>query len=199
MVVSKLLLAIATIGLALPVQAAPAMFDFEDGEQGWGLFSGTRRAEISALGGSYAVFGTDDALLRLELDLTNIRSFTLEQLWLSPMDGLNNLVSVLVFGTDASGNSIRKRDRDGVSLIGDAANPFPNPDLRSFDISGFVGMGALSIFWNSLVSIPEDPCGRLNFIGYVDNITFHPVPEPGTLGLLAVGLAALVIERRRIV
>ncbi len=39
MVASKLLLAIATIGLALPAWAAraPIVFDFEDGLQGWTL------------------------------------------------------------------------------------------------------------------------------------------------------------------
>jgi len=34
---------------------------------------------------------------------------------------------------------------------------------------------------------------------FIDNITFHPVPEPSSLALLAFGLAALVIARRRIV
>ncbi len=34
---------------------------------------------------------------------------------------------------------------------------------------------------------------------FIDNITFHPVPEPGTLGLLAVSLVALGIYRRRVV
>ena len=33
-------------------------------------------------------------------------------------------------------------------------------------------------------------------VGFIDNITFHPVPEPGTLGLLAAGLAAVVLLRR---
>ncbi len=35
------------------------------------------------------------------------------------------------------------------------------------------------------------------FVAFIDNITFHPVPEPGTLALLAFGLATLVIARRR--
>ncbi len=182
----------------MPVQAAPVVFDFEDGVQGWGLFNGARREETSALGGSYAVFGTDSAQLRLNLDLTGIERLTLEQLWISPVQETTNLVTVRLFGTDADGNSITKRDRDGVSLIGDAANLFPNPDFRSFDISGFLGMGTILIRWNSFVCIPEDPCFKLNFIGYVDNITIHPVPEPGTLALLAVSLATLLIGRRSI-
>ncbi len=189
---------IVLLGLALPVQAAPIVFDFEDGEQGWLLISGAQRQETSVLGGSYAVFGRDDAALRLELDLTNIQSFTLEQLWLSPVQETTNLVTVMVHGTDASGNSIRKRDRDGVSLIGDAANPFPNPDLRSFDISGFEGMASVAIFWNAIACIPEDPCVGLNFIGYVDNITFHPVPEASSWLYLSLGIAGVVMIRRKL-
>ncbi len=181
-----------------PAAAAPVVFDFEDGEQGWLLISGAQRQETSALGGSFAVFGTDSAKLRLELDLTNIESFTLEQLWLSPVQETINLVTVVVNGTDANGNSMTNRDRDGVSLIGDAANPFPNPDLRSFDISGFEGIGALSIIWNSFVCAPEDPCVERNFIGYVDNISFHAVPEPSSWLLLSLGIAGMVMLRRKL-
>ena len=58
MVTSKLLLAIATIGLALPVQAAPApiVFDFEDGLQGWELHGGATRVQTQVLGGEWAIF-----------------------------------------------------------------------------------------------------------------------------------------------
>ncbi len=44
---------------------------------------------------------------------------------------------------------------------------------------------------------------RLEFGGQlpspIDNITFHPVPEPGTLALLAVSLGTLAIARRWVV
>ena len=34
---------------------------------------------------------------------------------------------------------------------------------------------------------------------FIDNITFHPVPEPSTLAMLGLSLAAHGIARRRIV
>ena len=40
--------------------------------------------------------------------------------------------------------------------------------------------------------IPPEP-----LVAFIVNITFHPVPEPGTLALLAGSLMALVIARRR--
>ena len=176
--------------------ATPMVFDFEDGEQGWLLFNGAKREETSVLGGSFAVFGADTATLSFERDLTGIESLTLQQLWVSPVQEQTNLVTVRVFGTDANGSATTRRDRDGVSLIADAANPFPNPDLRSFDISGFVGAGSVLITWNELVCIPEDPCPFPNFVGYVDNITFHPVPEPSSSFLSAMVLALLFAGRR---
>ena len=38
--------------------------------------------------------------------------------------------------------------------------------------------------------IPPEP-----LVAFIDNITFHPVPEPSALALLAVGLAVLAIGR----
>lgn len=58
MVASKLLLAIATLGLALPVQAAPApiIFDFEHGLQGWEPYVTATRVQTQVLGGEWAIF-----------------------------------------------------------------------------------------------------------------------------------------------
>ncbi len=67
-----------------------------------------------------------------------------------------------------------------MSLIGDAANRFPNPDFRSF------------------MCIPEDPCFELNFIAFIDNVTFHPVPEPSPWLLLSLGIAGVVMIRRKL-
>ncbi len=57
MVASKLLLALATIGLALRVQAAPIIFDFEDGLQGWELHGSAERVQMQGPGGEWAIFG----------------------------------------------------------------------------------------------------------------------------------------------
>ncbi len=49
---------IVLLGLALPVQAAPApiVFDFEDGLQGWELHGGATRVQTQVLGGEWTIF-----------------------------------------------------------------------------------------------------------------------------------------------
>jgi hypothetical protein len=69
-----------------------------------------------------------------------------------------------------------------------------NPSLRAVDVISITGVGEVGFFWGFVsesVTLPP-------IVGFIDNITFHPVPEPSTLGLLAVSLATLVIGRRRI-
>ena len=160
----KLLLTIATIGLALPAQAAPApiVFDFEDGLQGWELHGGATRVQTQVLGGEWAIFLDGflegGASIFIPGDLQTVGSVTFDQLTIA---GSGSVVPVL------------RR----VALV--------NNVLTDFIEIGFpVVQGGVR---------PEPP------IAFIDNITFHPVPEPGTLGLLAGSLAALVIARCRIV
>ena len=185
----KLLLAIATIGLAQPVQAAPApiVFDFEDGLQGWRLGGTVQRVQTQVLGGEWAIFAdgrrferlTFTALL-MEADLTGIASISVEQFFL---DGDNNGLGLLV-----------ETDPSDLFLLFDIVEP-GNPSLRTVDVSSVGENSRLSILWTGNGSTPS-PTG---LVAFIDNITFHPVPEPSSLALLACGLAALMIYHRRTV
>ncbi len=70
-----------------------------------------------------------------------------------------------------------------------------NPSLRATDFRLFTGVHELGFFWGF-----ESPPDVLvpPVVAFIDNITFHPVPEPSTLAFFAVALGALVIGRRRI-
>ena len=162
MVASKLLLAITTIGLALPVHAAPApiVFDFEDGLQGWTLGGSAQRVQTQVLGGEWAIFL--DGFLGATISfipeaLQAIGSVTFEQL-----------------SIDGSGSIPVSQ---GICLINNT----------------FTGCVTIGFIQRVIGMDPPEPA-----VAFIDNITFHPVPEPRTLGLVAVGLAALLIARRRI-
>ena len=69
---------------------------------------------------------------------------------------------------------------------------------------GFFSRSAFDLFrmgWFEDPFGPPVPVGTSpeSFISFIDNITFDPVPEPGTLALLAVSLVTLGMYRRRIV
>ena len=70
--VALILLLYPNLGLA-----APIVFDFEDGLQGW-TSSGATRQEVDFLGGKFAIFGVDGARMTIELDLTNIQAMSIE-------------------------------------------------------------------------------------------------------------------------
>ncbi len=194
MITSKLLLAIATIGLALPVQAAPApiVFDFEDGLQGWKLHGAATRIQTQVLGGEWAIFGdglAQGASISIEMDLTDFASISLEHFFI---DGNEDRLSLAL-------------NNEGLRTV--FPSPFGvvqsgNPSVRAVDVSTRTGVWSVHILWNHSIivvspfpiEIPTPP----PVVAFIDNITFHPVPEPGTLTLFAGSLVALVIARRRI-
>ena len=61
-----------------------------------------------------------------------------------------------------------------------------------------MGIQLIRIEWAVLFCTPEDffPCLEQNFEGYVDNVTFHMVPEAETSLLAATGLAFAFLSRR---
>ncbi len=165
MVALKLLLAIATIGLAQPTQAAPApiVFDFEDGLQGWTLGGAAQRVQTQVLGGEWAVLSEGGAIpprpldviedvvfvvlgtyIFLPIDITDIASVSIEQHFVAgDEDGL-----VLIRGFEITTNVV-------------AGNVIPfvpespgNPSLRTADVSSLLG-GGIYISWADVSSNPS--------------------------------------------
>ncbi len=193
----SLLALVGSLSLALPAHAAPApiVFDFEDGLQGWELGGSAQRVQTQILGGEWAIFG-DGSLdpcciendvdlgtsILIEMDLTGFMSITVEQFF---VDGSEDAL-FLAAGDRVQGVIM------GV-LIPFVAIEAGNPSLRVADVSSLAGVPLVAILWHN-----QDPRGKTPSIAaFSDNITFHPVPEPTTLALLAGSLVALVIYRRR--
>ena len=164
------------------------MFDFEDGLQGWELDGSAQRVQTGVLGGQWAILGDgsleEGALLSIEMDLTGIASITVEQFFVG-------------------GNEDRLAFFLGISLtenifIG-TYDPFEviepgNPSLRGYDVSSFTGVGTVGVTWRiESGSNPPDP-----IVASIDNITFHPVPEPSSWLLLSLGIAGVVMIRRKL-
>jgi hypothetical protein len=193
--------------IATRAAATPLFFDFEDGVGEWVLSGSVRYEEAPVLGGEHALFGSDVGPLAgqiaLEIDLTGISSLTLEQLWTSTPRPEANLVTVLVSWTDETGTPRFGRDRDGTSLLPLSDEPRVR-DLRSFDLSGFTGPATVVIQWNEFLcpiaagGDPDffNPCFGSYFNGYIDDVRFHPVPEPSSALLLGLGVSVLAIRRR---
>jgi hypothetical protein len=192
-----------------PATPAPLVFDFEDGLQGWELHGSAQRVQTQVLGGEWAIFGdglvlgtielvedivigTFDTGISLEIDLADVASMSVEQFFAGDVEQGTDFVAVL-YGLELLENIFV-----GVLMRGESPDPAANPGVRTFDLSHIVGVPQLMIGWACWTCPPgfpdvppEDPASAL---GFIDNITFHPVPEAASallLGLALIGLAAV--------
>jgi hypothetical protein len=188
----------AAIPLVLDFANGPVVFDFEDGEQGWEFTGSAERVETQIFGPDWAVFGDGlfltefevlpgivigsfDTALSAEVDLTDVARIEVDQWFPS---GVGMLVG---------GHVVELTSAILVSVLFDAVEPAQNPGTKVFDVSGIDGTVDL-FFWWGFPGNPEllEPTAA---VGFIDNITFFPIPEPATATLLAIGLALLAVRR----
>lgn len=166
---------IGLLGLALPARAAPIVFDFEDGMQGWITHGGATRVQTDILGGDWAILIDTEGLPDGWFPFANIihtpglRAFSVEYFLTEQTTVQVTLAGPLPF-VDVSAQIHLERP-PGHLVWGPVPFAVPAPL--------FVGL--------SVGRVPA----------YVDNIIFYTVPEPKTAGLLSLCLAMLLALRGR--
>jgi len=199
----------------------PVVFDFEDGLQGWTASGSVTRVPTQALGGEWAILG--DGLwdgpevpvflpnsLTLEVDLTNVASISIEQFFAGDSAGRMDFVAAAIGVRLAVVEAIYIGRLEAFPF--EAPEPTSNPSIRTIDVQRFTGVTDLGLFWErpecltglSVIqaifiggcsdSSPEDEGADL--LGFIDNVTFYPVPEPSVALLVALGLGVLAGSRR---
>ena len=118
----------------------------------------------------------------MEIDLTGIASISIEHFFVG---GDEETVFIAV-GNLSNGVLQGSLLRNRVIEPG-------NPSILSADLRPFPGVKIVQIVWDN----PLNPDKFPSTVAFIDNITFHPVPEPSTWALLALSLAVLVTARHR--
>ncbi len=193
---------IAFLSLALPAYAAPApiVFDFEDGLQGWTLGGSAQRVQTQVLGGQWAILGDgivdESTAITIEIDLMEMSSMSVD---FSVFDAKSRGLNFFTLEIEKSPSE------HFIFFSQDPVNePIANPGRLDYSFPSLTKSQEfpdrrLRITWTRFSGVTCTGCSapEEGAVGFIDNITFHPVPEPGTLGLLAGSLVALVIARRR--
>ena len=184
--------------LATQTLAAPIVFDFEDSLQGWELRGSAQRVQTQVLGGEWAIFG--DGLAVPPQDSGQFGDIFVGDLgtYISMVLDLTDIVSISVEQFSVAGDEAAL-SLDFGSLVSGQTFPFQverpgNPSIRTTDVPGLLrGPHRVMIGWSSVSSPPAS----VSIVAFIDNITFHPIPEPGHLGVL--GLIGLLVLRRCLV
>lgn len=156
----------------------PIVFDFEDGLQGWEL-NGVQRVQTQLLGAERAMFGDgflstgfDGPSLTLVTNLIKVGSISLEAFFLNGEAGDFTLM--------IEGSNFHIHRAFQVVQPG-------NPSVLAVALGNGRVISDFRILRRDITfPFPSDS----DLVAFIDNITFHPVPEPGTLLLLAMSLAA---------
>jgi len=178
----------------------PVVFDFEDGLQAWSTKDSVQRVQTQVLGGEWAIFGdglvppTEPAPFNngiwMEMDLTNVALMSFEQFFAGDAAQGTDFVRVLT-GGEVSGHFLF------VSHPLGSPDPIANPGLRTVDLTTVPRVSMIAIVWRCFGAghecPPNDPAAAL---GFIDNITLYPIPEPGTALLLITGLVGVAAAGR---
>ncbi len=189
-VLATLCLLLAAPGIA---RALPLVFDFEDGFQGWGPAGSAQRVQTQLLGGQWTIFGDGflpgSASISMFVDLTDIGLITLEEFFVDGEGNGPGLVAGNVFPQSVLNAGILPFDPLGTG----------NPGVLGVDVSQLTGFQDIAIIWGG--GFIEGPRGAsvalAPIVSFIDNVTFHPLPEPGALLLLALAALGLRSSRSR--
>jgi hypothetical protein len=190
--------------------ALPVTFDFEDGTtQGWTLSETVRVRPGNLVSGTYSVLGIDQSIMFQLLDLTGVRSITMERVytskpedWTWAFDNLTPEFTELLrrtFERTFSWIQIsQQRPTGGVSFFLGTGTRIDGTNTWRFDLPEPVyGQWMISILWNEFVCGEDQrKCFAITYEGAIDNITFVAEPRlafPMTL----VGIVLLITQRVR--
>ncbi len=205
-----------SVALTLDPSEGAAVFDFEDGLQGWTLQGSAERVETGVLGGEWAVFGDGlaggpptpsggGARMTLRFDPVEIAAVELDLFFLGNWEGMVPAAVVTVGGRALNEDgTTREIFADLPLLPPDPGALLSNPNRRALDLTPLnrPAWGQLDISWSLGLCLlgPGGLCRDLDtddrLLALVDNVTIVPVPEPGTAALLAFGAASLTLARR---
>jgi hypothetical protein len=184
----------------------PVVFDFEDGLQGWTASGSVERVATDALGGEWALFGEGrfseyivepgivlavlDSAISLEIDLSEVGWLELDQLYLGEAASGTDFIGTLVVFSVIPGVVIGSIDPL------ESPDPLANPGRRRLDLRARSGVEELVLVWSCYeCPDPLNPPSDIEGVGYIDNITLIPLPEPRPIALTGAALLILGVAR----